>query len=88
MKMVDYRAAGLPVVTTPHGARGLPVEHGKHLLLVDSSAMQGAMEQLLASPALGRRLGAAGREFVAKRYDAAMLSGRLAGALRDAWGAS
>jgi len=88
IKMLDYLAAGLPVVTTPHGARGLPVEHGKHLLLADSSAMKGAVEQLLASPALGRRLGAAGRELVAKRYDAAMLSGRLAATLRDAWSAS
>lgn len=29
LKMLDYLAAGLPIVTTPTGAQGLPIEDGK-----------------------------------------------------------
>jgi glycosyltransferase involved in cell wall biosynthesis len=35
LKMLDYFAAGIPVISTPFGARGLGCEHGRELLLSD-----------------------------------------------------
>jgi glycosyltransferase involved in cell wall biosynthesis len=31
LKMLDYLAAGIPVISTPYGARGLQLESGRHL---------------------------------------------------------
>ncbi len=35
LKMLEYFAAGLPVISTPHGARGLAVEAGVHLCITE-----------------------------------------------------
>jgi glycosyltransferase involved in cell wall biosynthesis len=35
LKMLDYLAAGLPIVTTPTGTQGLELDNGVHVLQVD-----------------------------------------------------
>jgi len=35
LKILEYLASGIPLVTTPVGAEGLPLEHEKNALLVD-----------------------------------------------------
>lgn len=35
MKMLEYCAAGIPVVSTPHGARGLALEHEMHIEIAE-----------------------------------------------------
>jgi glycosyltransferase involved in cell wall biosynthesis len=62
IKILEAWAAGVPVVSTPVGAEGLPVRDGEHLLLAaHARAFEEAVSRLLASPDLRDRIGRAGR---------------------------
>src|ERR1022692_1710631 len=62
VKIIEAWAAGVPVVSTPLGAEGLPARAGEHLLLADDApGFQDAVSSLLANPALRDRIGRAGR---------------------------
>lgn len=57
MKLLDAMRAGVPVVSTSSGARGLPLRHEKELLLADDAeAMAAALRRLVADEELRRRL--------------------------------
>jgi glycosyltransferase involved in cell wall biosynthesis len=61
-KIIEAWAAGVPVVSTPLGAEGLPARDGEHLLVAgDARGFQEAVSALLADPALRDRIGRAGR---------------------------
>jgi glycosyltransferase involved in cell wall biosynthesis len=65
MKVLDYFAAGLPVVSTAKGVEGLALRDGEHALIRDDgAAFAAAVAELLDSPASRAALGAAGRRFV------------------------
>lgn len=68
LKMMDYLAAGLPIVTTPVGAQGIPVEDGESALIRPIEAFPTAIEQLTSSPDLAARL-AANAAALGQRYD-------------------
>jgi glycosyltransferase involved in cell wall biosynthesis len=58
LKIMDYLAAGLPVVTTPVGASGIDLTDGETALIRDSSeAFVDAIQRLTDSPELATRLG-------------------------------
>ncbi len=66
MKILDYFAAGLAVVSTEKGAEGIPIESGVHALIVaDHDQFARAVAGLLADPARRGRIGAAAQAFVA-----------------------
>ncbi|MTW20307.1 glycosyltransferase [Allochromatium palmeri] len=66
MKILDYFAAGLAVVSTAKGAEGIPITSGVEALIVDDhDAFAQAVAELLADSARRARLGAAARDFVA-----------------------
>jgi glycosyltransferase involved in cell wall biosynthesis len=46
LKMLDYFAAGVPVISTPFGARGLRVQDGEHALLVTIEELADAISGL------------------------------------------
>jgi glycosyltransferase involved in cell wall biosynthesis len=61
-KILEAWAAGVPVVSTPLGAEGLPGRHGEQLLLAaDARQFQDAVCALLADPELRSRIGRSGR---------------------------
>jgi glycosyltransferase involved in cell wall biosynthesis len=69
MKVLDYFAAGLAVVSTPKGVEGLGLADGEQVLLGDSpDALAQAVARVLTEPALAERLGHGGRDYVA-RFD-------------------
>jgi glycosyltransferase involved in cell wall biosynthesis len=69
LKIVEGMAMGKAIVSTSLGAEGLDVEPGRHLLVADEpAAFADAVVRLLDDPALGRRLGLAGRELAVRRY--------------------
>ena len=73
--VVATRLSGIPEVVLP-GETGLLVEPG------DTAGLADALARLLADPALGARLGAAGRRLVLERFDIGRNVARLAGFLR------
>jgi glycosyltransferase involved in cell wall biosynthesis len=65
IKMVEAMAAGLPVVTTPVGARGLHWRDGEHLVVAEGvTGFRDAVTGLLDDPARRSALAKAGRAFV------------------------
>lgn len=69
LKMIEYLAAGVPVVATPVGARGLDVVSGEHAIVVPIDEFPVAIGRLLADGALRARLAAGGRRLAEERYD-------------------
>jgi len=66
MKILDYLAAGLPVVTTAKGAEGLDLVDDRDALIRDSyDSMADAVALLLRNTDYAAALGARGRQFVA-----------------------
>lgn len=71
-KLLQYMAAGLPVVTDPVGVNSEIVTDGVTGLLPDDlAAWQAALKRLATDADLRRRLGAAGRQRVEQKYSLA-----------------
>ncbi len=69
VKILEAWAAGVPVVSTPLGAEGLPIQNGQHLLLAEGAAgFQDAVSSLLADAALRTRIGCAGRYLFEREF--------------------
>ncbi len=68
LKMLDYLAAGLPILTTPHGARGLDLENDRHALVRRPEELREGLEELLGDTLRARALGEAGRELAEERF--------------------
>ncbi len=47
LKMLDYLAAGIPVLSTPFGARGLGLKHEEHCLLAELEAFPQQIQRLM-----------------------------------------
>jgi glycosyltransferase involved in cell wall biosynthesis len=66
LKMLDYLAAGLPVVTTPVGAQGLPVSHMREVLMYDTIAgFNDGINQLVSEDGLAAQLADRGQKVAA-----------------------
>jgi glycosyltransferase involved in cell wall biosynthesis len=82
LKMLDYFAAGLPVVSTPAGARGL--ELGPDDCVVCSAEQfVSRIEELINHPAACERLGANARKLAVARYSWSMIAADAAQAVRN-----
>lgn len=69
LKILQYMAAGLPVVANPVGVQAEMVEHGKTGLLAETAGQWiEAIGRLAADPALRTQMGLAGRERLEKLY--------------------
>jgi glycosyltransferase involved in cell wall biosynthesis len=67
LKMLDYFAAGLPVVSTPAGARGLDVTPDE-CLVCSGEQFSSRIQELLTDSALRERMGANARRLAVDRY--------------------
>ena len=79
--------AGIPCVTTSAGAIPEIARDGDTALVVpagDAAALAAAIARLFADPALGARLAAAARAYVAPRYGLATMLDRMEAAFRRA----
>lgn len=69
LKVLQFMAAGLPVVANPVGMNRTMVRHGETgFLATTPEEWADAIEQLANNPQLRARMGAAGREFVEQNY--------------------
>lgn len=78
LKIFEAMAMGKAVVATSVGAEGLPVEHGKDIILADDPAeFAEVVSALLGNPAAREKLGKAGRSLVEENYSWASAAARL-----------
>jgi glycosyltransferase involved in cell wall biosynthesis len=69
LKVLQYMAAGLPVVTNPVGVHPEMVRHGENGFLASGEAdWVQAIHTLAGDPSLRREMGSAGRKLVTERY--------------------
>jgi glycosyltransferase involved in cell wall biosynthesis len=84
LKVVEALAMAKPVVTTTLGCEGIDVEHGRDVLIADDAdSTAAAIDRLFADPALGARLGSAGRDLAVYRYSWRDAGDRLESLLED-----
>lgn len=82
LKVLQYMAAGLPVISSPVGVNGEAVLVGETGYLVrDDNQWIAALQALAADPERGRRMGLAGRQRVAALYSSTVVGSRLLGVL-------
>jgi glycosyltransferase involved in cell wall biosynthesis len=86
LKVVEYMAAGLPVVASRVGQVAQTVEHGVTGLLVppgDPGALAAALTRLAGDPGLSCRLGRAARERAARQYSWDRVADRILALARE-----
>ena len=77
LKVLQYMAAGLPVVANPVGVQAQLVRHGENGFLVETPDQWAeAIGRLAHDPDLRRRLGLAGRRMVEKEFSVSVGAGR------------
>jgi glycosyltransferase involved in cell wall biosynthesis len=82
LKVLQYMAAGLPVVANPVGVQAEMVRHGESGFLARTPAeWVAALRQLAADPDLRRRMGAAGRRRVEAEFSVETGAARWVGLL-------
>jgi glycosyltransferase involved in cell wall biosynthesis len=83
LKLLEYLACAIPVVSTPFGARGIDVIDGTHLRFAEPAELAATVTEVLADPAGGARRAEAARSLVAERYAWTQLGSALAGVIDD-----
>lgn len=84
LKIVEGMAMARPIVSTTLGAEGIDAVPGRDLLVADApEAFAAEVIRLLDDPALGARLGEAGRKLAVERYSWSAAAERLEGFYRE-----
>jgi len=70
LKIFDYMAAGLPIITTKKGAEGLNLVNGKHAIITDNvdEEFVKAIEYLVKNPKIRKKLGNNARDLLETEY--------------------
>jgi len=76
IKMLDYMAMGIPIVTTAKGARGLDIEHDQETVISEPRNFKDAIEKLFKNKKKQRELVRNGRRF-AEGYDKQVIGAKL-----------
>lgn len=78
LKMLEYFAAGVPVISTPVGARGLRVEDGKHCVVVEIEKFSEAITNLRVEDLTAKRLRVnSARQHIQEQFDWRVISQRF-----------
>jgi glycosyltransferase involved in cell wall biosynthesis len=77
LKLLDYFAAGVPVVSTPIGIRGTGAQGGVHLAVAEIGDLEVAIHDVLADPDRAHAMALAARRLVEERFDWRALGARL-----------
>ena len=81
VKIATYLAAGVPVVTTPLGARGYALVDGQHAVVCAPEEFGGRLGALLADDAQATRLRIEGRRLAESAYDWGAVAAGVVGML-------
>ena len=78
LKMLDYFASGLPVISTLHGARGLRVRDGEHLVLAEPNQFPDAIAHLMRESGAAKEARiASARRLAEERYAWPVIASRF-----------
>ena len=70
LKMLEYFAFGIPVISTPIGARGLSIENGRHAIICESEEIEQRLNKFMDCTELVRnRMAMNAREYAEKNFD-------------------
>lgn len=83
IKLVEYFAAALPVVSTPFGARGFDVADGEHLCLAEREEFFDALETVGTDGQQRERLGTNGHRLAEEQYTWESLSEQVRTRFRE-----
>ncbi len=78
LKMFEYMAAGLPIVTTKFGARGIDGENMRHYIVCDSARFKRNIIKLLKNKFLYNTIKKNALKLVEEKYDWRVISNNLA----------
>lgn len=79
-KLIQYMAAGVPVVASPVGANRYIVRQGENGFLAEAAGeWRSALESLQCNPELRRKMGAAGRIMVEQAFSLQVTGPKVAG---------
>jgi glycosyltransferase involved in cell wall biosynthesis len=78
LKMLEYFSAGLPVLTTPHGARGLGVQNRRHALVCPPDRLATGLCELLGDSTFCKLLGRESRALVEEEFSWKTIGERVA----------
>lgn len=81
LKLLDYFAAGTPVVSTPIGIRGSGAAHERHLLVAEMESFEPAIRRAIAGGAGVEAMAREARALVEAGFDWSKLGDRLLEAL-------
>ncbi len=84
LKAVEALGAGVPMLSTPEGVRGLELAPGHHAAIVDRRDFGEAIQTLIGAPERTRLLGEEGMRYARERYTWARIAERLGDALDGA----
>lgn len=76
LKMLEYLAAGLPIITTQEGNRGLDLEHLDSVIISEIDSFLFWIDKLFSDKTLCERLSINGRA-ISKKYDWEKISERM-----------
>lgn len=74
LKMLDYMSAGIPVISTAMGSRGLDVENNKHAIICNADEMPEKIVELLDDADLKNKLRINARTLVEDKYSWKMIA--------------
>jgi glycosyltransferase involved in cell wall biosynthesis len=77
LKMLDYLAAGIPVLSTPHGCRGLGLDDGIHVKLVDLDDFPQALKLCRGSDNMRTSRIVSGRNDVISRFSWSVIASKF-----------
>lgn len=74
LKILDYMSAGIPVITSPIGARGLDLENYVHAIICPAELISEKISELLSNESLRDRLRTNARALIDEKYSWARIS--------------
>lgn len=84
IKTLDYMAAGLPIVSTPRGMRGIRAQKDKHAIICEWKDFRKKIMMLDKNRKLQKKIIDNARKLVKKEFDAKVVNRRLAKILENA----
>jgi len=83
--LLEAMAAGVPVITTPEGLNGLPLQHGREVYVEASPTdFSERLIELLQKPMLREAMGTRGRAFIRLNHSSATAASRLSEVIGEA----